>query len=100
MTIFLVRHVTKDERKYYETLLQYSQEHLMVITGATVLHLHPLSQQILFLCLSPALSLPPSRHADKGASCHSVCVLQQRDVHHYAGREELRFPSKLHSCRL
>lgn len=25
-----VRHVMKDERKYYENLLQYSQEHLMV----------------------------------------------------------------------
>ena len=26
----VVRYVMKDERKYYESLLQYSQEHLMV----------------------------------------------------------------------
>ena len=26
----LVRHIKKDERKYYESLLQYSREHLMV----------------------------------------------------------------------
>lgn len=28
--VFIVRHVKKDERKYYEELLKYSREHLML----------------------------------------------------------------------
>ena len=33
----LVRFVKKDERKYYESLLQYSREHLMVSSSLTML---------------------------------------------------------------
>lgn len=39
-----VRHIRKDERKYYESLLQYSREHLMVSLSA-------LLQLLIFLCV-------------------------------------------------
>lgn len=80
----------KDERKYYEALLQYSQEHLMV--RIELLN----SGDVFPTFMHAALSVPPSRHADKGSSCDAICVLQQYDVWHHAKREELWLSPELH----
>ena len=54
MSMFSVRQVRRDEKKYYEDLLQYSKQHLMVswlkntyfVTHAKVLH-----PSLYMLCL-------------------------------------------------
>lgn len=52
----LVRFVKKDERKYYESLLQYSREHLMVSSSPAmhtsffeISHLHTVTHDTTYM---------------------------------------------------